>query len=121
KNIDVDLLGEVGNETGAAVVARQPRILGDRLLRTRLGLGHRKPCPDTQNRKKNSPCGDGPQQGTERSHLPSPAAAQLWARQSFSTPGSEPGPTRFEPEIPYGYQNLKACWLSEACDPLGAI
>src|SRR5512144_2159132 len=42
---------------------------------------------------------------------------RLQARQSFSTPGTEPGPTRFEPEIPYGYQNLKGCWLSEACDP----
>src|SRR5262245_51368706 len=44
--------------------------------------------------------------------------ARVWAWQSFSTPEPEPGPN--EPEFPYGYQNLKACWLSEACDPLGA-
>ena len=53
------------------------------------------------------------------------AAHDAWARTREAVAkdarlAGDRGRTRFEPENPYGYQNLKGWWLSEACDPLGA-
>src|SRR5262249_31566297 len=102
KDIDLDLPGQVGDETGAAAVARKPRILGNGLARAGLHLWDRRPGPKAQNRKESSPGGDRPRQRTHRSHLPSPAPPDRGPALK-RTPGTEPGPPRFEPEIPYGY------------------
>ena len=120
EDVDLDLLRQVGDEPGAGPVASQSRILGDRLALARIGVSSRQAKSCGQNRTQDRAGGDRPQQGTETSHLPSPAPFSTLRRGNHFRPRTAPGPTRFEPEIPYGYQNLKACWLSEACDPLGA-